>query len=242
MSSKSATLRSVVTAFSLATGLRESNVRLLKWEQVDLARNLAWIEADETKPGKALSVPLNQDAIEVLIRVRNDHPVYAFVWENHEGKKNPVRNCSSPAWYKAVKRAGLEGFRWHDLRHTWASWHVQRGTPLTTLMELGGWSSYEMVLKYAHIGQSHTSAYADNSSLRFKSGTTLDDRTLVPAAKPAPDMGWLMGNHSITVKPSIGAGLQPVATRRRVASSVALLVSFRSKFEAARLTATGSKN
>ena len=42
-------------------------------------------------------------------------------------------------------------FRWHDLRHTWASWHVQRGTRLQELMELGGWASYEMVLRYAHL-------------------------------------------------------------------------------------------
>ena len=55
------------------------------------------------------------------------------------------------------------------------------------------------------------------------------------AKKPDEAMAWLMGNHSITVKPSIGAGLRPVATRRRVATSVALLVPFRSKFEAARL-------
>ena len=63
---------------------------------------------------------------------------------------------SGKAWKRALENAGIErAFRWHDLRHTWASWHVQRGTPLQELMELGSWSSYEMVLRYAHLAADH---------------------------------------------------------------------------------------
>jgi integrase len=54
--------------FALATGLRESNVRLLEWSQVDLSRSLAWVHADQAKAGKDLAVPLNADACDVLIR------------------------------------------------------------------------------------------------------------------------------------------------------------------------------
>jgi len=64
-------------------------------------------------------------------------------------------------WRKALERAGIENFTWHGLRHTWASWHVQNGTPLNVLQELGGWSSYEMVQRYAHLAPDHLSDYAN---------------------------------------------------------------------------------
>jgi integrase len=59
-----------------------------------------------------------------------------------------------------LRRAGIEAFRFHDLRHTWASWHVMSGTSLQELMELGGWKSFEMVLRYAHLAPEHLSAAA----------------------------------------------------------------------------------
>jgi integrase len=68
---------------------------------------------------------------------------------------------STKAWYAALERAGVEDFRWHDLRHTWASWHVQNGTPLYALQEMGGWSSAEMVRRYAHLAADHLAPFAE---------------------------------------------------------------------------------
>ena len=68
---------------------------------------------------------------------------------------------STKAWYQALRRAGIENFRWHDLRHTWANWHAQQGTPMSILQELGGWESAEMVRRYAHFSPHHLSPYAD---------------------------------------------------------------------------------
>jgi hypothetical protein len=67
------------------------------------------------------------------------------------------------AWRKALKRAGISDFRWHDLRHTWASWHVQVGTPLHVLQELVGWSDFKMVQRYAHMAPEHLSRFVENS-------------------------------------------------------------------------------
>jgi integrase len=76
----------------------------------------------------------------------------------------PIVQVSTKAWYGALKRAEIKNFRWHDLRHTWASWHVQQGTPLFVLQELGGWESAEMVRRYAHLAADHLAPFADRLS------------------------------------------------------------------------------
>ncbi|WP_133131402.1 tyrosine-type recombinase/integrase [Legionella yabuuchiae] len=139
-----------MAAFSLATGLRQSNVTGLKWCDVNLIRNHALVNPEDSKTSKAIPVPLNQDAVDILIKQKGKHPVFVFAY-----KGNPVSRCNNHAWRKALNRAGIKNFRWHDLRHTWASWHVQNGTSLPELQQLGGWSSFEMVLRYAHLSSDH---------------------------------------------------------------------------------------
>jgi integrase len=143
--------------FSLSTGLRQRNVSYLRWDQVNLDLAVAWIHADQTKSKKAIAVPLNSDALVVLRSQQGIHSEYCFTYQGQ-----PVDRTTTKAWYKALKRAGIENFRWHDLRHTWASWHVQNGTSLNELLELGGWSSYEMVLRYAHMAGAHLLKVANN--------------------------------------------------------------------------------
>jgi integrase len=96
----------------------------LQWAQIDMQRRVAWIHADQMKGKRDLAVPLNEDALEVLRQWIGRHHRYAFLWRD-----KPIAKCSTRAWYQACQRAGIEDFRWHDLRHTWASWHVQNGTP-----------------------------------------------------------------------------------------------------------------
>lgn len=64
------------------------------------------------------------------------------------------------AWNAACRRAGIEDFRFHDLRHTWASWLIQSGVPLSVLQEMGGWESIEMVRRYAHLAPNHLTEHA----------------------------------------------------------------------------------
>lgn len=145
--------------FSLETGLRRSNVTGLQWSQVDLVRRTAWIHPDQAKARKAIAVPLSAAAIVVLREQLGQHPTHVF---SYKGK--PITQVSTKAWYKGLEKAGIDNFRWHDLRHTWASWHVQAGTPLRVLQELGGWECVEMVRKYAHLSSEHLAEYVDRLS------------------------------------------------------------------------------
>ena len=148
--------------FTLATGLRESNVTGLEWSQVNLQSKIAWIHADQSKTGKTIRIPLNENAITVLTEQLGKHPVRVFTFRG-----NPVTKVGTKWWRMALERAGIDNFTWHGLRHTWASWHVQNGTPLNVLQELGGWSSYDMVLRYAHLAPDHLSEFASNINLEI---------------------------------------------------------------------------
>lgn len=143
--------------FSLATGLRQGNVRGLRWSKVDLDRRAAWVEATEAKGKKAIPVPLNAEALEVLEAQLGRHPEWVFTYR---GRPFEFKT-STKAWRKALGRAGIENFRWHDLRHTWASWHAQSGTPMHVLQQLGGWQSPAMVQRYAHLGMDDLQRYAE---------------------------------------------------------------------------------
>ena len=71
-----------------------------------------------------------------------------------------MRVDDNTAWKTGLRRAGIENFRFHDLRHTWASWLVQSGVPLSALQEMGGWGSIEMVRRYAHLAPNHLTEHA----------------------------------------------------------------------------------
>ena len=143
--------------FTLATGLRERNVTRMEWSQVNLHQRQAWIHSDQSKSKRAIAVPLNDDALAVLRRQIGKHETRVFTY-----KGNEVDIANTRAWRNALVRANIKDFRWHDLRHTWASWHAQNGTPLHALQELGGWSDGEMVKRYAHLSHQHLAGYAAN--------------------------------------------------------------------------------
>ncbi|MDN8092107.1 site-specific integrase [Burkholderia multivorans] len=144
-----------VAILGFATGLRRANLLNLEWSQVDLVNRRAWIHPDQAKARKPIGVPLNDDAVAAIRRWIGKHPTHVFVRKGH-----PIQCWSSEQWDRQCARAGIKNFRFHDVRHTWASWHVQAGTPLNRLMELGGWSKYEMVLRYAHLAPDHLAAHA----------------------------------------------------------------------------------
>jgi integrase len=166
--------------FSLATGLRERNVTHLEWSQLDLDRRIAWIHPDQAKARKAIAVPLNAAALAVLREQLGRHSERVFTFRGQ-----PIAKANTKAWRRALLKAGITNFRWHDLRHTWASYHVQQGTPVNALQELGGWSNAEMVRRYAHLSVEHLAEYAERlCAFRTNSGTAREEDEEQLAAKP----------------------------------------------------------
>jgi integrase len=149
---------SLAAQFAVLTGLRMRSMLGLTWARVDLRKRRAWIPGEDMKAGAALGVPLSGAAVDVLKRCRKLHPNGERVFQ-FEGA--PVDDCNGAAFKKAVARAGVGPLRWHDLRHTFAAWAVQSGVSLHELMQLGGWQSYAMVLRYGHLAPDHLSKAAE---------------------------------------------------------------------------------
>jgi integrase len=145
-----------VVLLALVTGLRQGNILQLTWEHVDLDRRIVTIPGYDMKNGESLGVPLNDVAVEVLRRQRGKHPTRVFTYM---GK--PLNSANTKTWRKALKAAGIKDFRWHDFRHTWATWLRQADVPTWVLQELGGWKSEAMVRRYAHMSVKHLQPYAD---------------------------------------------------------------------------------
>jgi len=148
-----------IARFALATGCRASEITGLEWGRVDLERKTAWL--NRTKNGTPRGVPLNRDAVAILASVRGQNSQYCFTYNGQ-----PILwGVCNTAWLEAVKRAKLTDFRFHDLRHTWASWHRQAGTSTDELKDLGGWKSRVMVDRYAKFATENLS----NAAARIES-------------------------------------------------------------------------
>lgn len=145
---------------AVATGLRKSNITGLTWDRVDLRRRTAYVPASQAKAGVGIPVALNAEAVAVLKRWKGKDERWVFVF-----RRKRIHQVATKVWRRACRTAGLDGLRFHDLRHTWASWQVQAETPLSVLQELGGWRSASMVQRYAHLSPGHLRAYAGRTTV-----------------------------------------------------------------------------
>ncbi|KGQ30008.1 MULTISPECIES: tyrosine-type recombinase/integrase [Gallibacterium] len=147
-----------ICSFALLTGARRTEILSMTWDKIDFTRKVAIVSNDIAKSEKARSLLLNDDAIKLLQKQKGKNPKYVFVGD----KGQPLKDINRKTFNKATEKCFLIDFHFHDLRHTWASWHVQSGTPLFTLKELGGWETLEMVKKYAHLNADHLLSHANS--------------------------------------------------------------------------------
>jgi integrase len=134
--------------FAINTGLRQSEMLSLQWPQIDLFRKTMTI-FEQKNEGKDI-LPLNKKALEVLkSRAKVRHINTSLVFCTPKGTRINARNLLR-AFYTATKKVGIEGLRWHDLRHTFATRLVQDGVDVYTIQKLGRWKEISMVKRYAH--------------------------------------------------------------------------------------------
>ena len=128
---------------SMNTGMRRGELLALRWANVDMKGRQLTIEGATAKAGQTRHVPLNDEALDVLKKWREQAPAGERLF--------PISSSFKTSWSKLLERAHITSFRWHDLRHHFASRLVQAGVPLNTVRELLGHGSMAMTLRYAHL-------------------------------------------------------------------------------------------
>lgn len=143
----------------LNTGMRRGEMLGLEWRRVDLQAGLIYLEAQHQKNGKVGSVPLNREAREAILaraRFRAEHcPASAWVFSNKDGERVASVKRS---FATACRRAGIEDFSPHDLRHTCAAWLVQAGVSIREVAELLRHSDIRVTMRYAHLAPENVRA------------------------------------------------------------------------------------
>lgn len=153
--SRNPRLANLVT-FALYTGARQGELLKLRWEDVNLDRRVATLW--ETKNRESRTIPLPAPAIRALLDLgpEPDGLVFGF------------RVFPRQAWYFALDRAGLESFRFHDLRHSAASMLAQSGASMLDIATILGHKSMAVTKRYSHLSPSHLTAVSDRMADRFK--------------------------------------------------------------------------
>lgn len=140
---------------SLNTGMRQGEVFALRWSDVDPHRREITVAGATAKSGQTRHIPMNDEAHTVLSRWREQSDGTGLVFPGRDGgEMNNVRT----SWEGVLEAAEITDFRWHDLRHTFASKLVMVGVDLNTVRELLGHSDIKMTLRYAHLAPEHKAA------------------------------------------------------------------------------------
>jgi excisionase family DNA binding protein len=134
----------VLTA--LHTGMRKGEILGLRWSQLDLSKRI--IKLENTKSGKPRLVPISSYLLSVLMIQRQKKGASEYVFPNPES--NDALQDVKRSFHSAANRAGINGLRFHDLRHTFASRLVEAGVDLITVKELLGHHSVKVTERYTH--------------------------------------------------------------------------------------------
>ncbi len=144
-----------IVIVAVYTGMRRSEILNLTWRDIDFNRN--HIELLQTKSGKKRIINMNQRVVDALIGVRK-HPKSQYVFCKRDGQ--PLKDIRS-IFFLVLKKAGITEFRFHDLRHTFASQLAMKGVDIITIKELLGHADMKTTMIYAHLSKNHKQRAVD---------------------------------------------------------------------------------
>ncbi|WP_460102304.1 phage integrase [Pseudomonas sp. H1_D04] len=133
---------------SLNTGMRRGELFDLKWSAVNFDTKTITVAGATTKTSDTRHIPMNKETIGVLEAWKKQVSKSPYVFPGQGGGR--FEDVKS-AWLKLLVRAQIDGFRWHDMRHDFASRLVMAGVPLNTVRDLLGHADIKMTLRYAHL-------------------------------------------------------------------------------------------
>ena len=137
-----------IVLLALNTGMRRGELFNLQWRDVDLRARSLSVRGYGAKSGQTRHIPLNDEAVSILEGWQETTGAkQGLVFPGESGRLDNINN----AWAGVLKDAGLTDFRFHDLRHTFASWLVMAGVDLNTVRDLLGHGDLKMTLRYAHL-------------------------------------------------------------------------------------------
>ena len=138
----------LLVLMAITTGARRSELSHLKWSQIDLEQGLAYIPT--TKNGEPRTLPLTTPVITELVKLDHQQDLI------FNSKRHPTKPYDfTKLWLKALDEAGITNFRFHDLRHTCASYLAQGGASLLEIAEVLGHKQIQMTKRYAHLCVNH---------------------------------------------------------------------------------------
>lgn len=137
---------------SINTGMRQGELFNIAWDNINFETRVITVEGKLAKSGKTRHIPLNDEAHQVLLKWRDTIGNKGLIFQNKEGESF---YSVKKAWNNLLEAAGITNFRWHDMRHHFASRLVMAGVDLNTVRELLGHSDIKMTLRYAHLAPEH---------------------------------------------------------------------------------------
>lgn len=152
-----------IVILALSTGARKSEILTLTWGDIDLNRLVAILH--KTKNDERRALPLAGNALSEIKKLSTVRRIDTnLLFPDASGKKHiEIR----PAWEKIINDTGIKDFKFHDLRHSAASYLAMSGASLAEIAEVLGHKTLQMVKRYSHLSDQHTASVVSRMNKKY---------------------------------------------------------------------------